>query len=140
MKSSIAKTDPTPAHHCGPGEHAHPAPRPAPDPKALDRAARLFRAMGDAPRLAILHHLAGGEVCVGEIVTATGEKFSTVSQRLRVLRAEGLVTRRRAGSHVFYALADGHVTDLVVNALAHAGELNGVPTPGSSGPRSEEDD
>lgn len=96
--------------------------------------------MGDAPRLAILYHLAGGEVCVGEIVAATGEKFSTVSQRLRVLRAEGLVARRRAGSHVYYALADRHVTDLVENALAHAGELTGVPTPGPSGPTPEEDD
>lgn len=96
--------------------------------------------MGDAPRLAILHQLAGGEVCVGEIVTATGEKFSTVSQRLRVLRTEGLVARRRAGSHVFYALADRHVTNLVANALAHAGELNGNPTPGPTGPGPEEDD
>jgi DNA-binding transcriptional ArsR family regulator len=97
--------------------------------------------MGDAPRLAILHHLAAGEACVGEIVAATGEKFSTVSQRLRVLRGEGLVARRRAGSHVFYAPADRHVTDLVANALAHAGELNGgVSPPGPAGPDSQEDE
>jgi ArsR family transcriptional regulator len=111
--------------HCSPAEHAASAARrPAPDPKALDRAARLFRAMGDGPRLTILHQLAAGECCVGEIVEAVGEKFSTVSQRLRVLRSEGLVARRRAGSHVFYALADRHVTELLSNALAHAGELD----------------
>ena len=116
--------------HCHPGEHHADAAtrRAVPDPAALDRAARLFRAMGDAPRLRILHQLAGGEACVGEIVAASGEKFSTVSQRLRVLRSEGLVARRRNGSHVFYALADRHVTDLVSNALAHAGELEDGPS------------
>ena len=58
-----------------------------------------------------------------QIVTALGEKFSTVSQRLRTLRTEGLVKRRRAGNHLFYALSDRHVADLVQNALAHADEL-----------------
>ena len=100
--------------------------RPALDPARLDRAARLFRAMGDGPRLAILQYLAGGECCVTELVGAMGEKFSTVSQRLRVLRTEGLVRRRRAGLHVYYALADGHVAGLVANALDHAGELDGT--------------
>jgi ArsR family transcriptional regulator, lead/cadmium/zinc/bismuth-responsive transcriptional repressor len=97
--------------------------------EAIERAARLFRALGDGPRLRILNLLVAGEVCVGEVVTAFGEKFSTVSQRLRVLRTEGLVTRRRDGAHVFYALADAHVKDLVTNALAHATELNGPSRP-----------
>lgn len=59
------------------------------------------------------------------MVETLGEKFSTVSQRLRILRSEGLVSRRREKSHVFYALADDHVKDLVSNALAHADELDG---------------
>ena len=109
-------------------EHGPLIPGPPPDAHALDRAARLFRALGDAPRLRILHMLLRGEVCVGEVVTALGEKFSTVSQRLRILRTEGLVARRRDGSHVYYALADDHVKGLVSNALAHADELNG-PSP-----------
>lgn len=98
-----------------------------PDPDALERAAGLFRAMGDTARLRMLHLLARGEVCVGELVAALGEKFSTVSQRLRVLRSEGLVCRRRDGSHVYYALADDHVKDLVANALAHASEPEAEP-------------
>ena len=68
-----------------------------------------------------------GERCVSELVDASGEKFSTVSQRLRLLRGEGLVLRRRAGTHLFYALADRHVVDLVRNALAHAAELERSP-------------
>lgn len=88
----------------------------------MERAARLFAAMGDAARLQILQLLARGECCVGEIVDAVNDKFSTVSQRLRILRSERLVVRRRDGTHVYYALADRHVADLIANALAHADE------------------
>lgn len=89
----------------------------------MERAAQLFRALGDPPRLRLLELLGEQEWCVSEIVQEMGEKFSTVSQRLRVLRAEGLVVRRREGTHIYYALADRHVADLIQNALEHATEL-----------------
>jgi DNA-binding transcriptional ArsR family regulator len=110
--------------------HGHaPRPRPPEDnPADLERTANLFRALGDAPRLRMLRLLQQGEWCVTELVTAVGEKFSTVSQRLRVLRGEGLVRRRREGSHIYYSLADQHVIDLMRNGLAHAQELNEKPT------------
>src|SRR5688500_17715506 len=95
-----------------------------PAPAALRGAAELFRAMGDADRLRLLELLKHGERCVSEIVAAVGEKFSTVSQRLKVLRDEGLVVRRRAGTHLYYGLADHHVIDMIQNALAHAEELS----------------
>jgi ArsR family transcriptional regulator, lead/cadmium/zinc/bismuth-responsive transcriptional repressor len=59
---------------------------------------------------------------VTELADATGASLSAVSQRLRVLRAEGLVATRRAGRHIFYALTDHHVAELIGNALAHATE------------------
>ncbi|MBY0461109.1 MAG: metalloregulator ArsR/SmtB family transcription factor, partial [Gemmataceae bacterium] len=93
-------------------------------PASLERAAQLFRAMADAPRLRILDLLKNRELCVTEIVAAVGEKFSTVSQRIRILRQEGLIVRRRDGNHLYYALSDRHVADLILNALAHANELN----------------
>ena len=96
-------------------------------PASLERAAQLFRAMGDSPRLRILELLKKGELCVTEIVAAVNEKFSTVSQRLRILRGEGLIRRRRAGNHIYYGLSDRHVADLIVNALAHAQELEASP-------------
>lgn len=100
-------------------------------PASLDRAAQLFRAMGDAPRLRILELLKQGERCVTEIVAAVNDKFSTVSQRLRILHGEGLIARRREGTHIYYALADRHVVDLIQNALAHAHELEASPAPSS---------
>src|SRR5262245_29296663 len=113
---------------CQPGDSSHLARQATTlGDGALERAAQLFRLMGDAPRLRLLELLAQGEWCVTEIVGAVWEKFSTVSQRLRVLRDAGLVARRRKGTHIYYALADRHVVDLIQNALAHADELEAAP-------------
>ncbi|HLW66364.1 MAG TPA: helix-turn-helix domain-containing protein [Gemmataceae bacterium] len=83
--------------------------------------------MGDVERLRLLELLKHGERCVSEIVASVGDKFSTVSQRLRILRDEGLISRRREGQHLYYALAERHVADLIQNALAHAEELRSAP-------------
>ncbi len=106
-------------------EHAHPRPvrLPSVNEAALDRAARLFKAIGDVPRLRLLAMLAHGEACVSELAAAGEEQLSTVSQRLRVLRAEDIVVRRRDGKHINYSLTDQHVVDLIFNALAHASEM-----------------
>jgi ArsR family transcriptional regulator, lead/cadmium/zinc/bismuth-responsive transcriptional repressor len=101
------------------------------DAVSLERTAELFRAMGDAQRLRLLELLKHGERCVTEIVAAVNEKFSTVSQRLRLLRSEGLVARRRQGTHIYYALADRHVAELIQNARAHADELEADPAKAS---------
>lgn len=87
-----------------------------------ERAAGMLSAAGDPARLGLLERLAGGELCVTEIAERTGDAMPTVSQRLRLLRREGLVAARRDGKHVFYSLADGHVRDLLANVLRHAAE------------------
>lgn len=98
--------------------------------EALDRASDLFRAMGDTARLRLLALLSQGPACVSELAAIEGETISTISQRLRVLRSERLVTRRRDGKHINYALADQHVLDLVFSAMAHASE-SPAQTPGA---------
>jgi ArsR family transcriptional regulator len=70
----------------------------------------------------LLVFLTRGEACVTEVAEAEGDEISTVSQRLRVLRNEGLVSRRRQGKHIVYGLADQHVVDMIFNALEHAAE------------------
>ncbi len=104
-------------HHHSP----HTRRRRATDPATLERAAALFRALADTPRLQIVEALATGERCVSELADE-GTGMSTISARLRVLLAERLVTRRREGKHVYYALADDHVAALVAAAVAHAHE------------------
>ena len=118
---------------CSPDEHSGELPRkPLVDDAALERAARLFRAIGEPARLRILSRLAQGEMCVTELAASEGESLSTVSQRLRVLRSENIIVRRRRGKHINYGLADQHVMDLVFNALAHATERPAtVPSQGA---------
>jgi len=64
-------------------------------------AAALFRTAADVSRLKLLERLADGEWCVTELAEAAGSGLSTVSQQLRMLRAERIVARRRAGKHIF---------------------------------------
>jgi ArsR family transcriptional regulator len=46
----------------------------------------------------------GGEISVGEIVTALGVSQPTVSKHLKVLRESGLVGVREEGQHRYYRL------------------------------------
>jgi DNA-binding transcriptional ArsR family regulator len=116
------------AHDCdhGPGSdvdgHVRLRPKHLASEGAFERAAALFRVVADVARLKLLERLAEGEWCVTELADAAGSGLSTVSQQLRLLRSERIVTRRRAGKHIFYSLADAHMRDLVRTALEHAAE------------------
>jgi DNA-binding transcriptional ArsR family regulator len=106
---------------CGPEEHARrSARRKQLTEEAFVRAASLFRAAGDVARLKILDRLSDGEWCVTELAEASGVGMSTVSQQLRTLRAERIVTRRRTGKHIYYSLADQHMSDIIHAVLEHS--------------------
>jgi DNA-binding transcriptional ArsR family regulator len=108
---------------CDAGEHVRRGPKPlTTSEEAFERAAALFRVVADVTRLKLLERLAEGEWCVTELAEAAGSGLSTVSQQLRMLRSERIVTRRRAGKHIFYSLADAHMRHLIRNALEHAAE------------------
>jgi len=104
---------------CRPAEHAVRAVagiRRGP----IERAASLFRAIGDEGRLRSLVQLLAGESCVSQLALTLGEQIPAVSRRLKQLSREGLVRRRRTDRHVYYSLADEHVTTLLEQAIAHA--------------------
>jgi len=104
----------------------HGAHRPLAAPnfsnRSFERAVRLLRAIGDEGRLRLMEILSRQEACVGDIAETMGERISTISERLRRLRDAGLVASRRDGKHRFYSVADGHITELVLNSLSHAVE------------------
>jgi len=114
------------SHRCEPGEHRRKVPERVISDRAFERAAAIFRAASDESRLRLLQRLSEGEWCVSELAEAANVGLSTVSQQLRLLRAEHLVRRRRAGKHVFYELADDHVASLLRTALEHATETKGT--------------
>lgn len=102
--------------------HDHVPKPPVCSAKVLERAASILRAAGDPARLRLLELLAPGERCVSELGDLSGSSLPTVSARLRVLRGERLLTRRREGKHQFYSLADHHVAELVQGVIDHASE------------------
>lgn len=94
------------------------------DKGALQRAAAIFRALGDPARLHLLALLAAGEQCVSQLATETGDSLPAISQRLKLLRTERLVSQRRDGKHIYYQLADQHVVQLIEAGIDHAVERN----------------
>ena len=82
----------------------------------------MFRAIGDIERLRLIVLLARGPACVTELAIAEGGTLSTISQRLRVLRTENLISRERHGKHIHYKLADQHIAEMVANVMEHARE------------------
>jgi DNA-binding transcriptional ArsR family regulator len=85
------------------------------------QTATMFNALGDRGRLRLMELLFDGEHCVSELAQEMDESLSTISQRLKVLHQAGLVAKRRQGRHIYYALADTHIIELLRNAFAHAG-------------------
>lgn len=70
----------------------------------LARAARLFHALSDETRLAVLDLLRGGERCVCELQDELDAAQSRLSFHLRVLREAGLVQDRKEGRWSYYSL------------------------------------
>lgn len=76
-------------------------------------AAGFMKALSHEGRLAILCHLAGGEKSVTELEALLGQRQAAVSQQLARLRLEGLVSTRREGKAIFYAIEDARVLELL---------------------------
>ena len=72
----------------------------------LRSVADLHEACGDPARLRLLNLLAGGELCVCDLVALTSESQPFVSRHLARLRSAGLVRVERRGKFAYYELAE----------------------------------
>ena len=72
--------------------------------KLTDEVLRMFRALGDETRLRLLQRLRGGEQCVCDLTEELDTRQSLLSFHLRTLKDAGLVTDRRDGRWVYYAI------------------------------------
>ncbi|MGW8777777.1 ArsR/SmtB family transcription factor [Streptomyces sp. NPDC055796] len=104
--------------HLSPAQGSHPQ---EPGPQAFEAAAGILGLLADRTRLALLHTLASEEADVATLAATVGAARPAVSQHLARLRMSGLVTTRKEGRRVVYALADDHLRRLVTEALAAAG-------------------
>lgn len=92
------------------------------DDIAVEDLCQTFKALGDISRLKILWALEQQEMCVCDLAALLGITESAVSHQLRLLRTLRLVKNRRAGTILYYRLADDHVSQLVRIALDHIQE------------------
>ena len=89
---------------------------------AIEDLCQTFKALGDVSRLKILWALEHQEMCVCDLAALLGISESAVSHQLRLLRTLRLVRNRRAGTILYYRLADNHVSELISIALEHIQE------------------
>lgn len=69
------------------------------------------RALADDTRQQILEMLQEGEMCVSDVVAAFNMSQPTISHHLHILKRFGLVTSRKEGKQVFYAIDRDHVIE-----------------------------
>jgi DNA-binding transcriptional ArsR family regulator len=75
--------------------------------------AQFFRALAHPARIRILEILGRGDRSVQELQEALKLDQPIVSQQLRVLRGQGIVTAQKQGLSVRYALADPAIEELL---------------------------
>jgi DNA-binding transcriptional ArsR family regulator len=92
--------------------------------------AELFKALAHPARVRVLEVLSEGEHSVGEMQPLVGVEPSHLSQQLAVLRRAGVVTSRKEGAAVIYALRDPEIVELLavskrvlINSLAQTQDL-----------------
>src|SRR5258706_3874246 len=89
-----------------------------------DPDVRLFQALADPTRLAILRELAGSpEVCACDFTTCCDVRQPTVSHHLRILKEAGVIDAERRGTSIWYRIVPSAADRL----RALAGELLGGP-------------
>lgn len=80
----------------------------------------LCKTLASEKRQRILGALRDRELTVNEIVDATGMSQANTSQHLSLLRSKGVVTARREGAHVYYAIANPKIIqafDLITEVM-----------------------
>ena len=84
--------------------------------------AETFRLLGDQSRLKILLQCMRGSVAVGDIAGSLDLSQSLVSHHLRLLRGARLVRGERQAKHIFYGIADQHVSQVLQDMAVHISE------------------
>ncbi len=100
----------------------------APPDELLRLVVETFQGLADPTRARILYALVRRPLCVRDLAILVGLSESAVSHQLRVLRDRRLVTPRRDGNVIYYALDDQHVAGLFREAEYHADHVRqGLP-------------
>lgn len=86
----------------------------------LDFVARRMQAIAEPNRMRILKALEQREATVQDLTDELATTHQNVSKHLGILYQSGIVSRRKDGTKVWYALADFTACKLVEDAAASA--------------------
>ena len=75
--------------------------------------ADILKALAQPTRLKIIELLRDGERCVCEIFPAIDEEQSNTSRHLNMMLASGILSRRKEGLKIFYAIKHPEVLEIV---------------------------
>ena len=88
--------------------------------EALELVARRFAALAEPMRLKLIQTLMNGEMNVNALVEEVGGTQANVSRHLQTLTQANILSRRKEGLQVFYAICDPSIyklCDLVCGSL-----------------------
>jgi ArsR family transcriptional regulator len=71
----------------------------------VNKLVLLAKALADPSRVRVLAILRGQELCVCELCDVLGLTQSTLSTHLQVIRSAGLVSARKEGKWMYYAIS-----------------------------------
>jgi ArsR family transcriptional regulator len=73
----------------------------------------ILKSLAQPTRLKIIDFLRGGERCVCEIFPAIGEEQSNTSRHLNMMVSTGILSRRKDGVKIFYAVKHHEIFEIV---------------------------
>jgi len=79
---------------------------------ALELVARRFAVLAEPMRLRLVQALFAGELNVNALVEVTGGTQANISRHLQTLTQANVLSRRKEGLQVFYAIADPSIYKL----------------------------
>lgn len=91
-----------------------------------EHVAEVLKAVAHPARLQIVELLVPGEMCVGDIVEAVGEKQAITSQQLNMMKDKGVLGSRRDGSKIYYHIENKNVIRLLDCIYDHCEQEKGT--------------
>ena len=86
--------------------------------RAYEFQTEILKAIAQETRLSIIELLRDCERCVCEIFPAINQEQSNVSRHLNVMQKAGILTRRKEGLRIFYAVKHPEVLAIIELAAA----------------------
>ncbi len=90
-----------------------------PDENKFTELSEFFKIFGNPTRLKIISLLSIEDLCVCDICEILGLNQTTVSNQLRILRANNIVKYQKEGKMVRYSLTDLHIEMIYKVGLEH---------------------